>query len=260
MMTTAIIGAGNMGSALYGGLKAAGKAADVWLCDGQEDKLAQAPANRRLTDPAKATADCIVLVVKPQSFPDLMTSVGMRWKDSFVISVMAGVGMDTIAKATGASAIIRSMPNLGARVRRGITGWFASPAVTSEQKRHFEDIFSSIGMTVALKEESMIDGFTAVAGSGPAYVFLLAELLEKEATALGIDAATSASIARELLASGSLLLDQGEKGAAAWREAVTSRGGTTEAALGILKERGFADIFHDAIAAAAERSRSLSKQ
>ncbi|MDD4319835.1 MAG: pyrroline-5-carboxylate reductase [Candidatus Peribacteraceae bacterium] len=259
MISTAIIGAGNMGSALYGGLVAAGTSADVWLCDENEAKLAIAPADRRLADPALASADCIVLAVKPQSFPVLMQAVGKRWKDRFIISVMAGIGMDTIAAATGASAVVRAMPNLGARVRRGITGWHASSSVTAAQLRHAEELFSSIGMAVELQEESLIDGFTAVAGSGPAYVFLLAELLEREAASLGVDAQTGARIARELLASGSLLLEQGEKSAAAWREAVTSKGGTTEAALGVLKERGFADIFHDALAAAADRSRSLAR-
>lgn len=259
MISTAIIGAGNMGSALYGGLVAAGKAADVWLCDEHAEKLSRAPADRRLTDPAAATADCIVLVVKPQSFPALMNAVGKRWNNRFIVSVMAGVTMEKIAQATGSSSIVRAMPNLGARVQRGITGWVASPAVTFAQVRHAEELFSAMGMAVRLTEESVIDGFTAVAGSGPAYVFLLAELLEREAAGLGLDQETSGKIAHELLASASLLLEGGEKGAAAWREAVTSKGGTTEAALRLLQERGFADIFHDAIQAAAERSRSLSR-
>jgi pyrroline-5-carboxylate reductase len=259
MISTTIIGAGNMGGALYGGLVAAGKAENVWLCDENKEKLSQAPDNRRLTDPNEATTDCIVLVVKPQSFPTLMKSVGKRWGSRFIISVMAGINMETISKATGSASVVRSMPNLGSRVQHGITGWFPSPSVTPIQLKHFEDIFSSIGMTVKLSEEAAIDGFTAVAGSGPAYVFLLAEMLEREAEKLGIDAQTSARIAHELLASASLLLQQGEKSAAAWREAVTSKGGTTEAALNVLKEQGFSEIFSAAIAAAAERSRSLSK-
>lgn len=258
MISTAIIGAGNMGSALYGGLVAAGKAEDVWLCDENAEKLSPAPADRRLTDPQEATADCVVLVVKPQSFPTLMQSVGKKWSNRFIISVMAGVTMEKIAEAAGASSIVRAMPNLGARVQRGITGWVATPAVSPDQARHAEEIFSAMGMTVRLREESTIDGFTAVAGSGPAYVFLLAELLEQEAIGLGLDQKTSSKIARELLTSAGLLLEGGKKSAAAWREAVTSKGGTTEAALRVLRERGFSDIFHDAIAAAAERSRSLS--
>lgn len=259
MISTAIIGAGNMGSAFYGGLVAAGKAADVWLCDENIEKLSIAPADRRLTDPLAAAADCIVLVVKPQSFPILMNVIGNKWKDRFIISVMAGVTMEKIAKATGASSMVRAMPNLGARVQRGITGWVASPAITPTQVQHAEELFSAMGMAVRLKEESLIDGFTAVAGSGPAYAFLLAELLEQEAAGLGLDQAMSGKIASELLASASLLLEGGDKSAAVWREAVTSKGGTTEAALRVLRERGFADIFHDAIAAAADRSRSLSR-
>lgn len=259
MIPTVIIGAGNMGSAFYGGLVTAGKAADVWLCDEHVEKLSSAPADRRLTDPSAAAAECIVLVVKPQSFPALMSTVGKRWKNRFIVSVMAGVSMEKIAEATGSSSIVRAMPNLGARVQRGITGWVASPSVTPTQVRHAEELFSAMGMTVRLKEESLIDGFTAVAGSGPAYAFLLAELLEREAAGLGLDQAISGKIASELLASASLLLVGSDKSAAEWREAVTSKGGTTEVALQVLRERGFTDIFHDAIAAAAERSRSLSR-
>lgn len=258
MIPTAIIGAGNMGSAFYGGLVAAGKAANVWLCDENVEKLSIASTDRRLTDPLAAAADCIVLVVKPQSFPVLMNAVGNKWKDRFIISVMAGVPMEKIMRATGAASVVRAMPNLGARVQRGITGWVASPSVAPAQMQHAEELFSAMGMTVRLKEESLIDGFTAVAGSGPAYVFLLAELLGREAAGLGFDHETSGKIASELLASTSLLLEGGNKSAAVWREAVTSKGGTTEAAMRVLRERGLPDIFRDAIAAATERSRSLS--
>lgn len=260
MIPTAIIGAGNMGSAFYKGLSSQGKADRIWLCDQHIDKLEIAPADRRIDHPANAgnVAECILLAVKPQSFAALMTAIGKAWSDKLVISIMAGITMKTIADATGASAIVRAMPNLGARVRRSITGWFPSPAATSVQMKHAEELFSAIGMTVRLKEEPQIDGFTAVAGSGPAYVFLLAELLENAARDLGIDGETSAQVARELLGAGSLLLDEKERSATQWREAVTSKGGTTEAALRVLRERGLPEIFRDAIAAAAERSRSLS--
>lgn len=259
MISTVIIGAGNMGSAFYNGLSSQGKADRIWLCDQHIDKLEIAPADRRIDHPANAgnVAECILLAVKPQSFAALMTAVGDAWSDKLVISIMAGITMKTIADATGASAVVRAMPNLGARVRRSITGWFPSPAVTSVQMKHAKELFSAIGMSVRLNEESQIDGFTAVAGSGPAYVFLLAELIENAARDLGIDEATSAQIARELLGAGSLLLDEKGRSAAQWREAVTSKGGTTEAALRVMKEKGLPEIFRDAIKAATERSRSL---
>jgi len=260
MISTAIIGAGNMGSAFYKGLSSQGKAGQIWLCDQHADKLQDAPMDRRIDDPANAgnVAACILLAVKPQSFADLMAAVDDAWSDKLVISIMAGITMKTIADATGASAIVRAMPNLGARVGHSITGWYPSAAVTPAQLKHAGELFSAIGMSVRLREESQIDGFTAVAGSGPAYVFLLAELLENAARDLGIDAAVSAQIARELLGAGSLLLNEQEKGATQWREAVTSKGGTTEAALRVMEEKGLSQIFSDAIAAATERSRSLS--
>ncbi|MFA5272983.1 MAG: pyrroline-5-carboxylate reductase [Candidatus Peribacter sp.] len=260
MIPTAIIGAGNMGSAFYKGLASQGKTDQVWLCDQHGEKLGIAPLDRRIDHPASAgnVAECILLAVKPQSFAALMAAVGNAWSDKLVISIMAGIAMKAIADATGASAVVRAMPNLGARVRRSITGWYPSPIVTSAQMKHAEELFSAIGMTVRLKEESQMDGFTAVAGSGPAYVFLLAELIENAARDLKIDEATSAQIARDLLGAGSLLLDEKERSAVQWREAVTSKGGTTEAAMRVLRERGLPEIFRDAIAAATERSRSLS--
>jgi pyrroline-5-carboxylate reductase len=261
MISTAIIGAGNMGSAFYKGLSSDGKADRIWLCDQHADKLEIAPTDRGINHPAKVgnKAECILLAIKPQSFAALMAMVGNVWSDKLVISIMAGITMKTIADATGASAIVRAMPNLGARVRRSITGWYPSVSVTPEQLEHAEELFSAIGTSVRLKEESQIDGFTAVAGSGPAYVFLLAELLEDAARDLGIGETSSAQIARDLLGAGSLLLDEKERSAAQWREAVTSKGGTTEAALRVLRERGLPEIFREAIAAAAERSRSLSR-
>jgi len=260
MIPTTIIGAGNMGSAFYKGLSSQRKADRIWMCDQHGEKLEIAPVNRRIDQPANAgnEAECILLAVKPQSFAALMTAVGNAWSDKLVVSIMAGITMKTVADATGASAVVRAMPNLGARVRRSITGWYPSPAVTSVQMKHVEELFSAVGISVRLKEESQIDGFTAIAGSGPAYVFLLAELIENAACDLGIDEATSAQIARDLLGAGSLLLDEKERGAAQWREAVTSKGGTTEAALRVFRERGLPEIFNDAIAAATERSRSLS--
>ncbi|MDD5025878.1 MAG: pyrroline-5-carboxylate reductase [Candidatus Peribacteraceae bacterium] len=261
MIPTAIIGAGNMGSALYKGLASQGKTDRIWLCDQHAEKLTIASMDRRINHPADAgkVAECILLAVKPQSFSTLMTTVGNAWAGTLVISIMAGVTMKTVVDATGASAVVRAMPNLGARVGRSITGWHPSPAVTPVQMEHVEELFSSIGMTVRLAEESQMDGFTAVAGSGPAYVFLLAELLENAARELGVDEATSARIARDLLGAGSLLLDGKERSALEWQEAVASKGGTTEAALHVMQEKGLPAIFHDAIAAAAERSRSLSR-
>ncbi|HAI98299.1 TPA: pyrroline-5-carboxylate reductase [Candidatus Peribacteria bacterium] len=260
MIPTVIIGAGTMGSALYKGLASQGKTERIWLCDQHAEKLTIAPVDRRIDQPARAgkVAECILLAVKPQSFSALMTSVGNAWTDTLVISIMAGITIRTIADVTGASAVVRAMPNLGARVGRSITGWYPSPAVTPGQMEHVEELFSSIGMTVRLTEESQMDGFTAVAGSGPAYVFLLAELLENAAHELGIDEEASARIARDLLGAGSLLLDGKERSAIEWRKAVTSKGGTTEAALRVMREKGLPEIFRDAIAAAAERSRSLS--
>jgi len=260
MIPTVIVGAGNMGSALFQGLSAKLGKEHLWLCDVHKEKLAPADPGRRLTDPRRCgeVAECILLAVKPQSFSSLMETVGRSWSKKLVISIMAGVTLRRLADGTGASAVVRAMPNLGARVGRCVTGWITTPAVTPAHCQVAERIFSAVGTSIRLDTESQIDAFTAIAGSGPAYFFYLAELLEQAARDAGISSEHSARIARDLLGAGSLLLDGGERSAADWRAAVTSKGGTTEAALRVLLERDFPAILNQALSAAAERSHTLS--
>lgn len=261
MMATAIIGAGNMGSALYKGLQQSIGSDDVYLCDHNEKKLVIAQPNRRFTDTVEATkgTDCVVLAVKPQAFTGLMQDVGHAWSSKLIISIMAGIPLSRLQQLTGSSHLIRSMPNLGAKIQRGVTGWCASADVSDEERKHVESLFAAIGMSIELESEEKIDAFTAIAGSGPAYVFGLAEMLQNAAKRLGLSHGDSANIASEIIAAGSQLLDEGTMSASEWRKAVTSKGGVTEAAIGVLTEKKIAEIFDDALKAGAERSRSLSQ-
>ena len=260
MTTTAIIGAGNMGSAFYQGLKQSIGSDEVYLCDHNQQKLVIAPPNRRFTDTLEATknVDCVVLAVKPQSFTGLMKDVGQAWSSKFIVSIMAGIPLSRLQQLTGSSHVVRCMPNLGAKIRRGVTGWCASESVTNEERKHASSLFSAIGMGIELTSEEKIDAFTAIAGSGPAYVFGLAELLQNAARRLDLSDDDSANIASEIIAAGSQLLDQGTMSASEWRKAVTSKGGVTEAAIGVLAEKKLPEIFDDALEAGALRSRSLS--
>lgn len=251
-----------MGGALYEGIQQAMGSDHLFLCDRNDEKLAIAPIHRRFTDVLKATkdADCIILAVKPQSFTELMKDIGKAWSSKFIISVMAGIPLSVLQRVTGSSRAVRSMPNLGVRAGRGVTGWCASSAVTSEERKHMECMFSAVSMTIALESEDKIDAFTAIAGSGPAYVFGLAELLQNASERLGLSADDSSKIASRVIAASSLLLDEGKMSASDWRKAVTSKGGVTEAAIGTLTDRKVPEIFDAALEAGAMRSRSLSSE
>jgi len=258
MIPTAIIGAGNMGSALYKGL-----ANDkVFLCDRDTEKISIATENNRSTNILEATenAECIIIAVKPQSFDELMTSVKDSWSDKFIISIMAGVSLSSLAKKTGSPNIVRAMPNLGVLKGQGMTGWCATPDVPAEHRKHAEEIFAAVGESIFLDDEDKIDAFTAIAGSGPAYVFALAEQLQNAAEQLGLSSDESALIARKIIAAGSALLDEGSKSAKEWREAVTSKGGVTQAVLEVLKNKGVDAAFQEALESGTLRSRSLSSE
>lgn len=260
MMTTAIIGAGNMGAALYEGLKKKGGSADIFLCDHHAEKLSIAPVDHRCTDPRVATkdADCVVVAVKPQSFAGLMEEVGQAWAGKLIVSVMAGIPLSRLSQCTGSTRVVRSMPNLGAKVGRGVTGWCAGKDLSKKDRAHVETLFSSVGRSIALPSEDKIDLFTAIAGSGPAYVFGLAELLQNASKNLGLSVEDAESIATDVIAAASQLLDAKTMSAEEWRKAVTSQGGVTEAAVKFLTEKNMPEIFAEALKKGAERSRSLS--
>lgn len=256
-MKTSIIGAGNMGKAFYDGIDST----DVHLCDRNKANLATAPENCRFTNALKATenVDCIVLAVKPQSFPELMKEVGDSWSSKFIISIMAGISLSQLEKLTSSSHLVRSMPNLGSKIQRGVAGWCTSADVTNKEREHVESLFSGIGMSIELPSEDAIDAFTVIAGSGPAYVFGLAELLQQNAMKqLGLTSEVASRIATEVIAAGSLLLEEGTMTASEWRKAVTSKGGVTEAALNVFEDKKLTEIFDDALSAGTLRSKTLS--
>ncbi len=262
MMTTTIIGAGNMGSALYEGLRKSVGSDRVSVCDHNEEKLAIAPPNRRFTDVLQATkeVECVVLAVKPQSFTKLMQDIGQAWSSKFIVSIMAGIPLSRLQQLTGSSHVVRSMPNLGAKIQRGITGWCTSKEVTDAERQHVTSLFSAVGMSIELASEEKIDAFTAIAGSGPAYVFGLAELLQNAAKRLNLSNEDCTKLASQIIVAGSRLLDEGTMSASEWRKAVTSKGGVTEAAVEILTDRKVPEIFDAALEAGTMRSRSLSSE
>lgn len=214
-----------------------------------------------LNPPNPGPVDVLVLAVKPQSFSqaaaDARRFVGA---DTRVLSIMAGVPMDALARELGAARVVRAMPNVPARIGRGVTAYVASPDCTAQDRALVEQLLEPLGAVEPMAAERLMDAVTAVSGSGPAYVFLLAECLAVAAEQEGIDRETALRLASATVAgAGAMMLETGE-GPSALRKQVTSPGGTTEAALDVLGAAdGLGQLLRRAVAAATQRSRELGK-
>lgn len=261
MTRIAIIGAGNVGGALYRSLKGVVGDDALIVCDTHEALLERLGARHALgdADAAIRLADAVIVAVKPQQFAALAGSITVPLEGRLVISVMAGVTLAAVSQALGASAVVRCMPNLGAQVGRGATAWIAAPPCSPAQVEIAKRIFRAAGIEIEVSDESLLDAFTALGGTGPAYFFYLAELLAENAVAMGFDAAQSRLLAREVLAASARLLESGDRTAADWRLAVTTPGGTTAAAMQAFGEHRFAEAFSAGIEAARRRSEELSR-
>jgi pyrroline-5-carboxylate reductase len=263
-----LVGAGRMGSAMLSGWLAMGlpgKAIAIIEPAPSPELTALCAANgvRLGTDATGlGAAEVVILAVKPQMLdaaaPSLAALIG---PDTLIVSILAGKTIANIAaRLPGASAMVRAMPNTPAAIGRGITGVAASPAVTPRQRQMADALLGAVGAVEWLSNESLIDAVTAVSGSGPAYVFLLAESLARAGEAAGLPADLAARLARATIeGSGELMRLSPDIAPSKLRENVTSPGGTTAAALGILMgEEGLDRPMKDAVLAALRRAGELS--
>ncbi len=258
----AFVGGGQMAGSLLGGLLAAGHPAACLLV--AEPDTARAEALRRdfnVDVRARArdlpTADALVLAVKPQVMREALSGVAPA-PSTTVISIAAGLRLESLRRWLGADAtLVRAMPNTPALLRAGVTGLHA-PAGTPERSRALaERILGAVGATCWIADEAQLDAVTALSGSGPAYFFLVAEALRDAGVTLGLDAPTAALLAQKTLAGAGRMADASGKDVAELRADVTSKGGTTEAALARLERGNLRALFADALRAAAERGREL---
>lgn len=261
-----LLGAGKMGGALLDGWLRLGLApAQIAVIEPTPSPEIAALAKRgvRLNPDPRALTDvaALVIAVKPQIAAKALPVVApMIGKSTVVVSIMAGRTLQSLAGAfPGASAIVRAMPNLPASIGRGIT--VAVPWHTENAQRALADrLLSATGKVAWVDDETLLDAVTAVSGSGPAYVFLLAEALTEAGAASGLPRALATELARETVAGAGALLHGSQLGAAALREAVTSPGGTTAAALEVLMGAdGLTQLLKKAVAAATARSRKLAE-
>lgn len=204
----------------------------------------------------------LIAAVKPQVmdkvFPPLGKTVG---PETLVLSIAAGKTIAFFEKhLPPGTAVVRAMPNTPAAIGRGITGLCANAHVDARRRELTEALLSAVGEVAWVEEEALIDAVTAVSGSGPAYIFLLAECLAEAGRAVGLDADTAARLARATVSGAGELLHQSELPAAELRKNVTSPGGTTAAALSVLMAdgSGLQELMTKAVAAAAARGRELA--
>ncbi|WP_210035713.1 pyrroline-5-carboxylate reductase [Methylobacterium sp. PvR107] len=214
-----------------------------------------------LNPPDAEPGAVLVLGIKPQGLEAAATGLDrLIGRDTLLVSILAGKTIaDLRARLKRARAVVRAMPNLPASIGRGATGACASPEVSPEQRAAAEALFAANGAVAWLADEAQIDAVTAVSGSGPAYVFLLAETLAEAGIAAGLDPDVARALARATVAGAGALLDADPAEAAELRRNVTSPGGTTAAALDVLmRPDGLGALMREAVAAARRRAAELS--
>jgi pyrroline-5-carboxylate reductase len=262
----AFIGGGNMASALIGGLVQSGHAPSaiqvVEPFQTQADKL-RAQFGVQVepgAGPALAGASLVVWAVKPQLFQQAARPCAEHVKGALQLSVMAGIRSAAITAATGSERVVRTMPNTPALIGRGMSGLFASPVVTPAERAQVEQLLAPTGELLWVEREEQLDAVTALSGSGPAYVFYFVEAMMRAGTELGLSPDQARRLAVGTFAGAAALAAQSPEPPAQLRANVTSKGGTTHAAITTLDERGVMDAFVAALHAAAQRARELGDE
>ena len=261
--TIALAGAGKMGGAMLAGWLAGGlDARRVVVIEPQPSSEISALAAQgvRLNPKDTRAVETLVVAVKPQSFREagavLKPLVGAS---TLVVSIMAGTTIASLEAVCG-GMVVRAMPNTPASIGRGITVAVAAKNVSAAQRATADALLAATGAVEWVEDEDLMDAVTAVSGSGPAYVFLLAEELARAGIEAGLPAELATKLARETVAGSGELLHRSEVAAATLRQNVTSPGGTTAAALDVLMGHdGLQPLMIRAIAAATRRSKELAK-
>ncbi len=266
-MTITFVGGGNMASAIIGGLLKQNHAATS-LRVVEIDETARARLTRQYAvetferlDAAAADSDCIVLAIKPQNMREAATALRPHVKQQLIISIAAGIRGGDIARWLGGYArLVRAMPNTPALVGAGCTGIYAMPGASAEDAARAEVILGAVGTTLRVGREEQLDAVTAVSGSGPAYVFYFIEALEQAALELALEPAAARRLALATFAGAIKLAVASDEGVATLRERVTSKGGTTAAALASMQSAGLKEAIVRAVKAADARSRELGDE
>ncbi|KIH80848.1 pyrroline-5-carboxylate reductase [Pseudomonas batumici] len=261
------IGAGNMAASLIGGLRAEGlDAALIRASDPGAETRARVQAEHGIevfADNAEAVqgADVVVLAVKPQAMKAVCEALRPSLKpNQLVVSIAAGITCASLNNWLGEQPIVRCMPNTPALLRQGVSGLFATPQVSAEQRQQAQTLLSAVGKALWLDEEQQLDAVTAVSGSGPAYFFLLIEAMTAAGEKLGLPRDIASQLTLQTALGAAHMAVSSDVEAAELRRRVTSPAGTTEAAIKTFQAGGFEALVEKALGAAAHRSAEMAEQ
>ena len=266
-MKIAFLGGGNMARALIGGL--AGKGYDPASISVIE---VSAPARERLASEHKVhasatpdshtqSADVLVLATKPQDLKAAVSPLAGKVGEKLVISIAAGVRVDALSRWLGGHRrLVRCMPNTPSLIGAGIAALYALPETSSEERQAAETILRAVGEVVWVEDERLLDPVTALSASGPAYVFWFIEQLAASGEKLGLEKQTSLKLAVEMVLGSAKLAAQSAEPPGELRRQVTSKGGTTEAALKVFEQEKLADKITKALEAASRRGAELGDE
>ena len=260
------IGGGNMASAIVGGLLEAGRAASSIrivepLAEARERLAARfGVATLAAPDASLVGASMVVWAVKPQLFREAAAPCRGWLANALHLSVMAGIRSDTIVAAAGSARVVRAMPNTPALIGQGIAGLFARDAVSAEERAQVEAVLAPTGQVLWVEHEDDLDAVTALSGSGPAYVFYFVEAMMQAAQEMGLNAEQGRQLALATFSGASALAAQSGEAPALLRERVTSKGGTTYAAITAMQDSGVAEAFIKALHAARLRAQALGAE
>jgi pyrroline-5-carboxylate reductase len=269
--TLAFVGGGNMAAALVAGLSGKAFAGEqMHVVDINPQALAQLAQRYGVSTAAQidarvAEAAVLVLAVKPQQMQAVARQLaGFILPEQLVISIAAGIrGADLarwLGRTAGAAGIVRCMPNTPALIGQGMTGMVALPGVSPEQRHLAQTILQAVGKVLWLEREDLLDAVTALSGSGPAYVFYFMEAMQQAGQALGLRAEDALQLVQQTFAGATQLTAQSAEPVALLRERVTSKGGTTHAALAAMTQAHIGPAIVAAVKAAAARGQAMGEE
>ena len=264
--TLFFIGGGNMAQALVGGQIRAGRAPEsIGVIDPNEAQRAQLEKAWGVrtfaqADASLGSASVVVWAVKPQLFAEAAAGCGTFVKEALQVSVMAGIPSQAILGRTGATRVVRTMPNTPSLIGQGVTGVFAGQAVTAGQREQVRALLEPTGELLWVEREADLDAVTALSGSGPAYVFYFVEAMVQAGQDMGLSAEQSRQLALGTFAGATALARKSDEPPQVLRERVTSKGGTTYAAISHMEEAGVKALFIEALRRAQQRARTLGEE
>ena len=267
--TISFIGAGNMASAIIGGMLDSGfKAANIWVSAPYDNHLQSIRKQFGVSVPTDnrycaEQADMVVLAVKPQVMASVCSDIAPVVQNTrpLMVSIAAGLEASTLDEWLGGGLpLVRVMPNTPSLVGKGAAGLYANDQVKEKQKTMVESVFNSIGSALWVEDESLLHAVTALSGSGPAYFFLMLEALEEAATDAGIAGETARALAIQTMAGAAEMAGRSEHDPGQLKRNVMSPGGTTEQAIQTFEEGGMRDLVKKAYSAAYKRSGEMAKE